>query len=327
MSKTVKAVVIFSSILLACLIIVGIIFGVYFGKGKDFDNFSGLLGNGIEINESIDFSLEDIDSLDIECSSADIEFIDSNTPKVELTGTIWTRNKQDKYLQVDKNGDTMNIVLKLERQRPFNFYNVDLNIKIYIPKDNMLDLSIKNSSGNLDIDDMAFGDLNVQNSSGNSLIKNVSAGEVVHKLTSGNTIIKSCEFSSLDVDCSSGGVKIYDTVADTNVGCTSGNVLLESVEGKIYVNSTSGKVTINMASADIDDIKAKITSGNINIGLFEDTAFDIEASVTSGRIRLELPVEIVGAQSSSSVFGSRNGGGSLIDLNSTSGNITISSVD
>ena len=326
MSKTAKVVIVFSAIALVCLIGAGIVLGVYFNRSGT-QGWSGLRGDATEVYESAQLSIEDAQKLSVECDSANIEFVKADSASVTLVGKIWARDAQEKYLVVEQNADSIRIVFDIEPQKPFNIYTADITMTIYLPADNMLDLDISNSSGNLTMSDMGFGDIAVRNSSGNSEISNITAAAFDYRLTSGNTKITSSRFDSLDVNCSSGTVKIYDTVADTKVVCTSGGVLLDGIDGSVDVKATSGNVTVNMASANIEPITIGITSGNCKLGLYEDSAFDLTAKVTSGNISLDIPVEISGSQSKNSVIATRNGGGVPINLKSTSGNITIATID
>lgn len=326
MSKTAKVVIVFSAIALVCLIGAGIVLGVYFNN-NGIEGWSGLRGDATEIDESVQLSLDDVDALDVECVSGNVVFVESDNARVTLKGKIWIKNPNSSYLTVYEEGSKLRAVFELERQQPFNFFNADIEMTIYLPAESMLDLEISNSSGNLTMSDMEFGDITVRNSSGNSSITNITAAAFDYKLTSGDTAISSSRFDSLDVNCSSGTVKIYDTVADTKVVCTSGGVLLDGIEGSVDVKATSGNVTVNMASADIKPISIRITSGNCKLSLYEESAFDLTAKVTSGNISLDIPVEISGSQSRNSVTAIRNGGGVMVDLKSTSGNITISTVD
>ncbi len=326
MSKTAKVVIIFSAIALVCLIGAGIVLGVYFNNNGT-QGWSGLRGNAIEVDESVQLSIEDAEALSVECDAANIEFVVADSASVTLVGKTWAHEPQDEYLVVEQSEQSISILYDIGSQKLFNFNTTDLTMTIYLPMDSKLDIDIRNSSGNLTMSDMEFGDITVRNSSGNSSLSYITAATLDYKLTSGNTKITSSAFDSLDVDCSSGGVEIYDTVADTKVVCVSGGVLLDRINGSVDVNSTSGSVTINMATVDIEPITVRITSGNCKLSLYKDSAFDLTAHVTSGNISLDIPVEISGSQSRNSVTATRNGGGVPIELKSTSGNITISTVD
>jgi DUF4097 and DUF4098 domain-containing protein YvlB len=327
MSKTAKVVIVFSSIALVCLIGVGIVLGVFFNQKCDLARFSNILGNATEVDESAQLSLDDIAALDVECTSGRIVFVESDEPRVTLKGKVWTSTPQDSYLTVSNEGNKVRVVFKKTRQQFLSWFHSDIEMTIYLPKENMLDLDVKNTSGSIEMNDMQFGDLAVHSTSGSGTISGIKAGTVDYKLTSGNTIIQSCVFDSMTIGCSSGTVKVYDTVADTKVTCTSGGILLDGIEGAVDARATSGNVTINMANVDIEPITVRITSGNCKLGVYEESAFNLSANVTSGNINLTMPIEITGKQDKDEVTGTRNGGGVLVDLKSTSGNITISTID
>ncbi|MBT3318749.1 MAG: DUF4097 family beta strand repeat protein [Clostridia bacterium] len=327
MSKTAKVIIVFSSIALVCLIGAGIVLGVYFNGSRDFVRFSDILGNATEIDESAQLSLDDIDALDIECVSGNVVFVESDNARVTLKGRIWIKNPLDSYLAVYEEGSKLRAVFELERQQPFNFVNADIEMTIYLPKENMLDLNVDNTSGSIEMDDMNFDDITIKSSSGNAVITNVTASNVDYSLTSGNTTISSSQFDSLSVNCSSGTVKIYDTVADTKVVCTSGSVVVDGIDGAVDVRAASGNVTVTAAKVEIEPITIRITSGNCKLYLYEGSAFDLEAKVTSGNINFDMPVQISGNQNRKEVNGTVNGGGVTVDLKSTSGNVTISTID
>ena len=135
MSKTTKLVIIFSSVLLVCLVILGIMFGSMFNDGRILYKTGGT-----QIDESAQLSLEGIKSLNVNTPSCDIVFVESQTASVTLKGKIWARDVQEKYLYVAQGANTIDISFELEKQWPFNFFNTDLEMTIYLPADNMLDV-------------------------------------------------------------------------------------------------------------------------------------------------------------------------------------------
>jgi Putative adhesin len=125
---------------------------------------------------------------------------------------------------------------------------------------------------------------------------------------------------------SSGSGSIVVTQAgkgDVNVSASSGGITLKGVDGTARVNSSSGSISIEGRPAGPWSLNA--SSGGITITVPADAAFDLDARSNSGNIDSVHPVtmEVTGKIDRRHVVGKVRGGGPLVQVHCSSGNIRI----
>lgn len=314
MSSKAKIVIIFASIALALLIAAGIVFGIYFSNREEY-----------EIDEAASFDMGGIRAVDIDCPSGDIRFVASEEGKATLTGTVISMSEKQAYLDVRTQDGTLFIEAKYEYQF-FNFYS-NLDLTVYLPQDSMADLAIDCKSGNIDIADMQFGDMDIVKTSGNARFEDCTAVSMRYKSTSGNTDISNCNLGSIIIGSTSGDIRIAGAPGNITIDSTSGGVFVDDVDGALNISSTSGDVSIGMADADIEPVSVQVTSGDVRLSMPSSAAFDLKARTTSGDIESAIDITMEGKLGEDfggdDVRGSANGGGPLISVKTTSGDIRI----
>jgi hypothetical protein len=120
----------------------------------------------------------------------------------------------------------------------------------------------------------------------------------------------------------SGDVKLEQTAAgDVEVQTGSGTVELSGVKGSVRVSTGSG--TIRAQGEPAGPWRLHTASGRVTVHLPEQAAFDLEAHTSSGRIESTLPITVQGSISPRELHGKVRGGGSLVELSTSSGSIHI----
>jgi hypothetical protein len=122
----------------------------------------------------------------------------------------------------------------------------------------------------------------------------------------------------------SGSITVSQTgKGDVNVSASSGGITLKGVNGAARVSSSSGSITIEGRPAGPWSINA--SSGGITMTVPPDAAFDLDARSNSGNIDSVHPVtmEVTGKIDKRHVQGKVRGGGPLVQVHCSSGNIRI----
>ncbi|MCM1364455.1 MAG: DUF4097 domain-containing protein [Faecalibacterium sp.] len=125
------------------------------------------------------------------------------------------------------------------------------------------ELSIKASSGDIDLENSTVSDLvSVESSSGDISIKNVNTADIKVKSTSGEIEMKDIIANNIDVKSTSGEVELESAVA----------------QGNMKIQTNSGE--ISLIDCDADYLNLKSTSGDIYGVLLSEKQF--LASTVSG---------------------------------------------
>jgi DUF4097 and DUF4098 domain-containing protein YvlB len=221
---------------------------------------------------------------------------------------------------------------------------------------------LRTASGNIRVDEVN-GALSVQSSSGDVTLGGLNdAGDVEVRTVSGDVKLQDVEGDSLTAHTSSGKIQIEQgtlggaldletvsgDVAALGIRATScrlvsssGDLTLEGCSGRLEMQTVSGSIEVNNAR-DVElelstssggmrfsgslgaegEHRLESVSGNIRLLLPADAAFDLDIETISGDVQTEFPVTM--AQfGEKHVVGAVNGGGPLLQINTSSGDVTL----
>ena len=204
----------------------------------------------------------------------------------------------------------------------------------------------QSSSGDIELKDI-WGEIDASASSGSIRTEN-SKGDISARTSSGSIRIRGVEESDrpndIRVHASSGNVTLKDIVGDIDAETSSGKIDAENVEGIITARASSGNIKILEAQGgvkavrtssgeirveleeiyeELSEMSFQSTSGDIDLSIPSDTAADIDISTTSGRITTDFALTVEGTMERNELRGTIGGGGILIKLRATSGDVTL----
>ncbi len=108
---------------------------------------------------------------------------------------------------------------------------------------------------------------------------------------------------------------------DVEVSTGAGDVKLSGHRGAFRVTTDSGDVTIQGSPA--AEWKLKAGSGDVEIHLGTQAAFELHAHTNSGSIDTDVTITLDGAKDRRNLRGKVGGGGPLVDIDTSSGNVRI----
>jgi DUF4097 and DUF4098 domain-containing protein YvlB len=174
-------------------------------------------------------------------------------------------------------------------------------------------------SGSLEIGDIG-GDVEASTGSGGIQIESVQ-GRLRAKAGSGSIRVRGVA-GSIRSSSGSGAVEIRQTAPGTvEVETGSGSIELRGVRGALQASTGSGTITVD--GVPTGDWELRASSGSIDLRLNEEVGFDLRARTSSGRIESDHPVTVMGKMSKRELRGQVRGGGSRVDVLTSSGSIRI----
>jgi DUF4097 and DUF4098 domain-containing protein YvlB len=217
---------------------------------------------------------------------------------------------------------------------------------------------LRNSGGNIELG-AAEGAVTVQTTSGSISVPRVKGkldarnsgggisvgqadGDVVLETTSGSIKVKAAK-GAVTAKNSGGDVVIGEAGGDSTIRTTSGSIVVGHVKGKleahnsggeikisdardtVLAQTTSGTVQVTFGAAPQGECRLEVAGGGINVGLPESAALDVDARSSGGRVITDLPLTttVKGEQRSGVLQGKLNGGGPIMVLRSSSGDIRL----
>jgi hypothetical protein len=229
-------------------------------------------------------------------------------------------------LTMEQSGNDIIAESKYEKRGPGKWFGnwppVSVSFEVTVPRNYNVNL---NTSG---------GDIAVGSLSGN-----------VRARTSGGDL----EFARIDGDIdagtSGGDIVLKEGTARAKLNTSGGDIAIDRAGGPTEVSTSGGDIRINSvaqllsASTSGGDIHAAITEslkqdtvlstsgGDVDVELVKGTGFQLDASTSGGDVNasgLTITIE-KGGTGKSKLVGAVNGGGPLLKLRSSGGDVTVRS--
>jgi len=165
-------------------------------------------------------------------------------------------------------------------------------------------VDLKTSGGSIEAVDVA-GDVRAQTSGGSLRFGDIK-GSIWGKTSGGSIKVASC----------SGGA---------DVQTSGGSIRLENVGGDVNAKTSGGSIHAVTKTQLQDACRLRTSGGGITLTLIPDIAVDVDAETSGGRVSTNFAVESViqGKVPRNRLKGSINGGGPLLKLHTSGGNIHL----
>ena len=315
----------------ATLCFTGCDFGVFNVLTYTYENSEKYTAGDREITDKIT-------TIDIDYVSGDVTLTGSDTDKVTVKETSNQALDDAHKVHTWVDGSTL-YVRYCESTKKISFNKINKKLELNIPGAQELDnLNIKISSGDLKCDGLTTGKLNANSSSGDLGI-NCKASDIELKVSSGDVkLTQEGMGGSVNIKSSSGTVDYIQTGSNDmiNIKSSSGAVRASVEKASSFaVDVSSGSITVN--ADDVDDFNAKASSGDLTITLGRVPATS-KINSSSGDVRVTVPedadmaahVEISSGSFNTKLPFSKEGknytcgnGSSTMDIHVSSGDVDI----
>lgn len=186
-------------------------------------------------------------------------------------------------------------------------------------------VEVHSSYGNAEIA-RVNGDLEVELSSGSLRIEDLSGTRHELKSSYGNLTVARAK-GDLTAETSSGSIKVTDFQGRLDAHSGYGSVSAQGVFFALTAGSSSGTVDVRAEKGSRVEGEWKLRSnyGAVKLGVPPGIVCDLSAKTGYGAIDIGLPIEVGANQlkPGKSVRGKIHGGGELVTLESSSGNVKI----
>jgi transcriptional regulator with XRE-family HTH domain/DUF4097 and DUF4098 domain-containing protein YvlB len=184
----------------------------------------------------------------------------------------------------------------------------DLEINLYLTQDTIESLSIKNSTGDIEINEgFSFNNINI-------------------KLTTGDVDVKTNVTNNLSIETSTGDVEINDSsvVGDINVKTTTGDIeIVNSKATKLDIGVSTGSTLLSNTIV-TNDFNMNGTTGNLKLDSFD--AQNIYVTLSTGSVKgtlLSSKIFITNSKTGTIRVPETTTGG-ICKITTSTGNIIIS---
>lgn len=178
-----------------------------------------------------------------------------------------------------------------------------------------------NTSGGSITTGMIGGPVSARTSGGSITVDGAKGESIVH--TSGGGITLGEIDGSVDAKTSGGSITVDGVNGDLQARTSGGSLRLQNISGNLLAKTSGGSITARLLHQINGPADLETSGGSIRLEVPPDFKADIDASTSGGRVHVDLPVTVKGSIDKSSLRGKVNGGGELMTLRTSGGNIEI----
>lgn len=198
-----------------------------------------------------------------------------------------------------------------------------LDLVLRVPQRCTLDL--KSDSGRIEVASDIFGSMRARLASGDIYFGRV-IGSVNAETTVGSVVIS---HATGDVTARShrGDLQVGTVMGKAQLRADHGNIEVVNSFGGLTAEAVKGNVKAGMSRRVSADTRLQAKAGDVIVDVDPDTALVVQAQASWGRVNSALELDVTNGQSSKSrLQGALNGGGALLALRASGGNVHIKSV-
>ena len=278
-------------------------------------------------------------NLDTDFGSIEVKGTAGNTVDIRVFHKI-----RDFVIEFDQQGNDIYVNGKfeggiIEKIWYHLFYHV-MRTRFVISVPSRYNVDLKTSGGKISVDNLE-GDVKSK-TSGGSLHFDKIKGAVSGNTSGGSIELLEC-VGMAHVETSGGSIRVSNANGDVNAHTSGGSITIESVKGKVIADTSGGRINVQKLMGSIDaktsggSIKAQIlkqpstecrlttSGGSVVVSLADGIAVDVDAETSGGRVVTDfsVAVKVEGELKRSALQGKINGGGPLVLLRTSGGNIHI----
>jgi len=269
-----------------------------------------------------------VPQVEVSTGSGDISVHQGDSSSIKVIGHIhaghnWfgNSNVMDRVKRIEANPpiqQTGNLVHIGRIDDPELRRNISIDFEVWVPHETTL--KANSGSGDVTIDNLKSM-LTVSTGSGNVKVAQ-NDGDVRANTGSGDVILDGIS-GNVNGETGSGNITLAMTGPGTvRLGTGSGDVTARNVKGGLRIHTGSGNVT---ADGDVtSDWNMETGSGDVRVQLPQSARFDLAAQTGSGDLRINREITLNGGtMDKHRMRGKVNGGGPLVELHTSSGNIDL----
>jgi lia operon protein LiaG len=294
--------------------------------------FLGVTAQAQKTVVEANFSLDNIESLEVEGSFCDISMESTSGSSLDFDGVIRASKELDYEIKYEQSGTHVKVWVVAPRSNNWSWGWNDFEARLNFKVPAGIKVRVDNSSGDVSIAGLEGSNHRIEASSGDIEVRKVK-GDMIVRASSGDVKIDGVE-GDLEVETSSGDQRIYNIGGNVRFDASSGDTRFQSIAGDLRGRTSSGEIDmvdvegvfdVSASSGDIEgrDLIVKggssfvATSGDISVYVNQELEkLSFEARSSSGDIA-------IGEERGEDRMMIKNPGGQDVYLKSSSGDITF----
>jgi len=287
-----------------------------------------------EIKRTVEktFAVQAGGTLKVQTSGGDIKIVTGPGTEVKVTAVQRVRTDseakadellKDLDLRMEQQGDSVTATAKYNKLGGWHWGSwppVSVSFTVVVPSQYNVDLNT--SGGDIQVESIR-GQARLRTSGGDLKLDRVE-GEVDGSTSGGSIALKEGS-AHVKLSTSGGDIHVDRAGGEADLSTSGGNIVINSVLGRLTASTSGGDIKASIAGALKGDCKLNTSGGEVVVGVDPGVAFDLKAHTSGGDVDaagITIAIEKGGLRRSS-LAGKVNGGGPLLSLGSSGGDIRL----
>ncbi|HUJ43313.1 MAG TPA: DUF4097 family beta strand repeat-containing protein [Opitutaceae bacterium] len=229
---------------------------------------------------------------------------------------------KDLDLTIEQQGNDVTAIAKYEKKLGSWFGSTPVQVDFSVTVPSRYNTDLKTSGGNITVGDLT-GEMLAKTSGGNVKLGNID-GTVDAGTSGGNVSLGSCT-GDTKLRTSGGNVRAEKIVGRADLGTSGGDIRVQLVENTLSAHTSGGNVEAAIGGALKGDCSLGTSGGEVRVTVDKAAAFQLDAATSGGSVRADgLTITLDGGGvGKSHLSGKVNGGGPVLKLRTSGGNIRV----
>jgi len=277
------------------------------------------------------FTVQEGGDLKVQTSGGDIQILSGNGNEVKVTAreriNADSEAKADELLQdldltIEQQGNNVLARAKYAKTGGWRWGStpVTVSFTVVVPKRYNVDLNT--SGGNIGLESLV-GHAHLRTSGGNLQLDRID-GEIDGNTSGGNIDLKEGT-AKVKLSTSGGDIHVDRAGGEADLSTSGGNIVINSVLGRLNASTSGGDIKATIEGELKGSCDLSTSGGNVVVAVEKSAAFDLKSRTSGGSVNADgLTITIdKGGIGKSSLSGKVNGGGPLLALGTSGGDIRI----
>lgn len=226
---------------------------------------------------------------------------------------------EDLTLTLEQDAEGVMAKAKYEK-RSWGSQPVQVDFAVTVPT--RYNVELRTSGGGVKVGDLD-GRVSARTSGGSIDLGKITGDVEAH--TSGGSVALEEGAGAVKLGTSGGNIRVGRAVGQTDLNTSGGSIEIQSVESPLNASTSGGSVNATIAGPMKGDCVLSTSGGRVRVRVDANAAFQLDASTSGGAVRAEgLTITIdKGGAGRSRLSGKVNGGGPLLKLRSSGGDVVV----
>lgn len=272
------------------------------------------------------FELNEPGNVHVSVPVGNIEIIgsdESNVVKVELYVKrgyrLWSSSTSldNYYIHIDREGNEISAIIEPRHHagKPIGDNDISFSLVIYVPK--QISTQLYSRSGNIvltNISGTQFSKTGVGN------IKLNNADGTIKAFTAAGNIVLNGTDGEIKCMTKGGNMDIYNATGDFRVQSNAGNINAKNISGSFLAKTNVGNIKASFKIVE-RGVKLETNIGNISTRMPQGTQLDLV--LEGSNVTIDEIKSFEGNKSQRSATGTINGGGTVLNMITNMGNVSL----